>query len=386
MKKSLLALCTFLSLMSSPAFSHEVGNGGDGVKVGDDLVLRDFISKNPFKVIKNNREFLERYPEFVALIKDMSKAQPFFAMAIWNDLIDANIFFTQAELPLLPAAATALVAGKADAQIAIRSGNDIIISVPNFEMTQDREYVFLHEALHGLMKDQYSPWHHEKVRSLVRELRDNRGKYERQDMYTTLTKFGVSYFNSNWDGKAMMKGSELTDDGNYIKTMSALIQEDASAQYLCAQYNAYNPQWVEFIAKWGPYSKCPADQKIQKVFDLLYPKSVFNVDHLPDLPTFETNFGSGESLAEMNRASCEKYIQPSFIRRVNAAKKEITQALVVTKKALEDSKKEENWLMKDLIRSMAISRTSNLQTYLKLAEDSARQYQKTVNWCEKQGF
>ena len=202
------------------------GNGGDAVRVDGNLVLRDFMSKARLDSVPNNSKFLQAYPELLQLVRELSHANPNFAHAVWQDLLQAKIWVTDADLPLLPASATALIAGRAEVQIAIRNGADIIISLPALAQVRDKEYVFLHESIHGLMRGD-GPWHHEKVRSLVRYLRENRGKYQPEEVRTLFGKMEISYY--SYSDRQEIEG----------KILDVLLRADGSPEFRCALFNSY---------------------------------------------------------------------------------------------------------------------------------------------------
>jgi hypothetical protein len=241
---------------------HFEGNGGDAVLKDGNLVLRDFMQKARIDAVPDTIGYLKGYPELSQLIRDLAPGNPSFAMSIWSNLSETRLWLTDAALPLLPAAATALVAGKADVQIAIRYGNDIVISRPALAQVQDKEYVFLHEALHGLMGDASSAWHHEKVRALVRYVKENRGHYDAKAFDQILGKFQVD------------AGRPWREEGADIDAQRqvaiAMVQETGSREARCAVYTGDElslenrvipvelPQSFPLpgLSSWGDYANC----------------------------------------------------------------------------------------------------------------------------------
>ena len=185
-----------LASLSVPAISwaggHSEGNGGDGVYVDGKLTLRDFLESNSGRLteISDNVEFLKKTKDLIPLLQEISAVDPGLALSIWDQLTQANIWKTRSVLPLLPEAVTAVVEPKADVQIAIRDGNDIVIAEAAYAQVE-QSYVLAHEALHGLI-DGNGPMHHERVRAVVRYLHDKRGHYTESDLLNVLDKNNVA--------------------------------------------------------------------------------------------------------------------------------------------------------------------------------------------------
>ncbi len=193
---ALMMLPVTLASFSSPTMSwarggHAEGNGGDGVYVEGKLTLRDFIDSNSGRLVQiyDNAEFLKSAKDFIPLLQDIAFANPDLALGIWNQLMEARLWKTRTSLPVLPDGVTAYVGPKAEVQIAIREDNDIVISQDAFARVE-QSYVLAHEALHGVI-DGKGAMHHERVRAVVRYLRDNRGKYNSDELERVLVKNGA---------------------------------------------------------------------------------------------------------------------------------------------------------------------------------------------------
>ena len=356
MRKMSLISFTFFTIVgllcsTSQALTGGDSSGaGDGNYVGGELVLRDFMRTNRVDVIESNESFIKGYPEFAALIKDLADADPVFALSVWNDINQAKLWTTNSPLPLLPIAATAIVAGQADVQIAIRSHDDIIISLPALSQAQDREYVFLHEALHHLMeRDSNAPFHHEKLRSLVRYLKENRGHYDSSKMANIFNKYGVWAY---WHDTTLLNhgfigiDQEQYQDGDLTDTQYkewalavALVKEQGRFSDRCAILNDYTSTNGRLIwNQWAGYGACGdfhALGQFYKIWPKLNAPKYERMDAIDFGPHDQTSPTGWRSYVndERNIALCRLYAKPSFeasyarfSRFLNDAPREIARA------------------------------------------------------------
>ena len=189
MKRLLLSLALATSMTTSLASfaGGETSGGGDAVYVEDQLIIRDFLEASSFKTILHNEQFLHAIPDLKKLILDISKVHPELALRVVKDLMTVTLYHSSVPLPLLPASTTAFSGPKADVQLAIRSGNEIILH-PGIQKIKDASYVMVHEALHSLLSENEGPMHHHRVRAIVKYLKENRGSYDKESLQILLQK------------------------------------------------------------------------------------------------------------------------------------------------------------------------------------------------------
>ncbi|MGZ3694381.1 MAG: hypothetical protein ACXWQO_09370 [Bdellovibrionota bacterium] len=284
-KNAIFALAAIATLATSSAFAVEggtEGNGGDAVRRDGQLVLRDFIKSARLSLVQKNRDFLSQQSEFVALLKDMAAGDPYLALQVWNDLLNVKIWLTEKDLPLLPDAATSVISDKAEVQIAIRNGDDVILSMPNFRNlpADERGYVFVHESLHKLLKDQSADqrgdkedgkaWHHEEVRWFVGYLRDNRGHYDAKDLNGYLDKFSISHTDvATKTGKLMR--DLVRENGDFAQR--CVVEKKLEGE------SDFDDYFLAIVRnEWANYNKCGYSVSAKGELLKLYPamKSVYD--------------------------------------------------------------------------------------------------------------
>ncbi|MGE3759690.1 MAG: hypothetical protein AB7H97_18125 [Pseudobdellovibrionaceae bacterium] len=240
-----------------------VGNGGDAtINEKGDLILRDFLEKTNLEKLDDSKEFAESVPEFKGLVIEIMKAHPEFGLMVWNQIAANEIWVTESPLPILPAAATAVVGPKAEVQVAIRYGDRIVISVPAFERV-NKDYILLHEALHGVVNER-GAWKHEAVRAIVKAVRNMRGQMTYQKLTKLLQKNNV-YIHG--------EGRQVSQAG-----FSAMLLNKDSKTLRCALYVTYQkhstvtgglPSLQEF-GYWSDYSTC-GHTTAEDLFESKYP-------------------------------------------------------------------------------------------------------------------
>jgi hypothetical protein len=181
--KKLLTLGMTLTLMS-PIASYakqgtETSGGGDAVYVNDQMVIRDLLVQDQVESLKGYK-FLDSVPEFKPLIHLIAKANPRFASAIISDLSNAKMYMSPGALPILPYDLTTIAGKGADVQLAIRNKNEILFSRKFLDSAQ-KEYILIHEALHGILSDNSGPLHHQRVRNIVKYIYDNKNNLDAND-------------------------------------------------------------------------------------------------------------------------------------------------------------------------------------------------------------
>lgn len=250
-------------VLKEDAGGNFVGNGGDAVVKDGKVTLRDFLKENAIEQVDSSRKFAESVPEFKELVIELMKAHPMFGLAVWNQIAENEVWTTQAELPLLPETATALVGDKAEIQVAIRQGNRIIISLPAFEQV-DKASILLHEAMHGLI-DEKGAWLHENVRAVVRAVKDMRG----QMTYTKIRQLLIKSKATNFSDET------AHDKPETIENLKMMLLEKGSKTQRCALYRSFyqinSDEWIlphsmSFIAsiskgsmmldQWSDYASC----------------------------------------------------------------------------------------------------------------------------------
>jgi hypothetical protein len=167
-----LALTLMSPLASYARMGAESGGGGDAVMVNGQLVMRDMINTDQTVKIKDNLAFINKAPKFREMIHKIAKVNPEFATDIVNELLTVNIYTSPTSLPVLPYSVTTLSGKGAEVQLATRVNDDVIFA-PEFNTFSQKEDVLLHEALHGLLLENSGPFHHQRVRNIVKYIHQN---------------------------------------------------------------------------------------------------------------------------------------------------------------------------------------------------------------------
>lgn len=187
--KKILTLGLVLTLMS-PIASYakdgaESGGGGDAVMVNGQLVMRDFLNTDQTEKVKDNLAFINSVPKFREMIYKVAKANPVFANDIIGELANVSLHNSPTSLPVLPYSVTTLSGKGAEVQLATRINNDIIFA-PEYYTFPQKENVLLHEALHGLLAQNSGPFHHQRVRNIVRYIHENLDSLNENDLAQVL--------------------------------------------------------------------------------------------------------------------------------------------------------------------------------------------------------
>lgn len=189
-------LSAFMITNTTLAFTgNDKGNGGDGVMIGNELVMRDFVSRANFTQVEDTITFLDSIPGFREYIFELARTNGKFAEQVLQNLLKTTIYLSDTDLELLSANQTAVGGLKAQVQLAIRWGNEILISPKFFseEFKDQRTYLMIHESLHGIL-DGEGAIHHTRVRTIVNYLKTNRGNYNKQSLREMLDKNGVNTY------------------------------------------------------------------------------------------------------------------------------------------------------------------------------------------------
>lgn len=195
MKQAILtALCALILANSAHAFSEDLGNdkgnGGDAILVNNEMVMRDFVARTNITPIEDNFKFLHEIPGLEELLNEIAKVNGRLAYQLLSDLLRVNFFAAEDDLHLLAPGQTGIGGPKAQIQLAIRFDYDVVLS-PKFFSSQfknQRAYLMIHEALHGVLDDSQGPLHHTRVRAFVNYLKTQRGNYDRTKMDAILQK------------------------------------------------------------------------------------------------------------------------------------------------------------------------------------------------------
>lgn len=200
-------------LLSSSVFAKtgaETGGGGDAVVINGKLVIRDVIAQKSVSIIENNIEFLQSVKGFKTLIESIAKVNPEFASSIILDLSNVKFYLSASDLPLLPYTQTTM-AGEvaADVQLASRTGDDVILA-PQFLENDYTNYTLIHESLHGLLKNNAGPAHHQRVRNIVKYLYANQGSLTAEGLNEVLKKNNYAEFGARKDKYVWDKNLDST--------------------------------------------------------------------------------------------------------------------------------------------------------------------------------
>lgn len=306
----------------------DVQNGGDGIYVNGKLVLRDFLGADA-EIIRDNKAFLENIPEFMGLVKDIAKVHPQLAVQIYENVRKPNIWLTKAALPMLPVEMTTIAGTGADAQIAIRDEHDIIISLPLFNNTE-REYLLLHEALHGMVRGD-GAFKHAKVRQLTNYIKVNRNSLKRVEMDSLLDKLGVYQMSIIWHSSQNAKNKQEA-------ILSFLLLEQGDLEARCAiidyQLKKNNGFYNFKIENYGKYASCrniDSPNPRESRFDYLkqyYAISDIDIDAIPipfvygvsPRPKFWKDWEY-----RFNQEQCEKYAGAKIKKEIDKAASNIEQ-------------------------------------------------------------
>lgn len=187
MKKFLLGAVCALAVSSTSfaqMFGNDKGNGGDAVMINNEMVMRDFVARSTLTQIPDSVAFVKSIPGLKNLILEISQVQPVLATQIVLSLVDARFYTTDLPLDILPKESTAVNGVAAEVQLAVR-WNDEIILAPEFKNFKQKDYLLVHEALHGVLRDT-GAMHHQRVRAIVKYLKDNRGHYKANELNALL--------------------------------------------------------------------------------------------------------------------------------------------------------------------------------------------------------
>jgi hypothetical protein len=247
------------------------GNGGDGVFEDGELVLRD-LSRSQMQLVPNNKRYLESHTGFIDLVLELAAISPYFAKSVWMQLEEAQIWLTPETLPILPSNATGIGRRNAEVQVAIRTGRQIIISLPALEqLSSPFEYVLLHEALHGIINTS-TAMGHESVRALVRFISESRGNFNREDFFAIARSLRSPMLEDTSD-RWFIPGSRirvtalnqlfLTDGGRSPEVCSlyGAVKEmmiPGSRTQVGPYYYSYVWAYYNYVpSSWGQLANCP---------------------------------------------------------------------------------------------------------------------------------
>ncbi len=254
------------SLLPSQAQARQGGEssgGGDGIYVEGRLVLRDFLDNA--QMLADNVAFLKSINGFENLLRDIAQVHPAFAAAIWKDLKYSKIFVLDDELTLLPKESTG-VSKKVvpEEQIAIREGNNIIFSLPALARLGDQKpYLLLHEALHGLMASS-GALHHVKVRTLVSYIKNERATLKREALETLLQKLNVRMM--PYRSFLNVSAEDIFETGRVVMAGLGSFEARCAIVQDLVVNNTYDVYRLQGVEDFGEYSNCP---KVE-AFSLLY--------------------------------------------------------------------------------------------------------------------
>jgi len=310
--KNVIVVAALLMTTASMAMTkNRVGNGGDGKYVDNQLVLRDFTESA--EIILDNREFLKSIPDLESLLKDIGRAHPKFALAIAEDLLRANFYISSKKLRLLANEETSLSPEKADEQIAIRNGNDIIIAKSELDKVE-QSYLLLHESIHGLLQEE-GPFEHTRTRALVRYIKQNRHTLTKDSLTAVLEKVGY-YRSENPDSKEM--------NADVQSGLKMIISGETPVESRCALLSllkirypfmlSVDPTDLEGASFFGDNNTCNGQDSFE-LFDKLYPSlGKFRSEPYANfLETYQVTNGAPitwrtpKYLKEIYKGHCKKY-------------------------------------------------------------------------------
>lgn len=267
MKKTMLTLGLTLSLMAPMSFAGmgtETSGGGDAVYINNQMVIRDLLSHDQLTMMVSI-DFLNDVPEFKTLIGKISKANSAFAYKVIEDLMKARIYMSPRSIPVLPYEQTTIAGKSADVQLALRDKDDIIFA-PEFQDSTQKEYILIHEALHGILKDNTGAMHHQRVRNIVKYIYDNQDKLNSVDFTEFLVKNNYSESAPIKSGYENSKNRYYSEsDYNYFIKLS--MDSEAEDGLRCYFSNALPSMLRKFQAL-----NCVDDLKFD--FDAFYERKL----------------------------------------------------------------------------------------------------------------
>lgn len=201
-EKGLIMFCKTLILftclsISSLALAAKVigagsGGGGDAIMVDGKPVIRDVLGQLELISVENNIDFIQKIPGFSVLMERIAKVNPFFATQIILDLTGVTFYLSEKDLPLLPYGQTTMSGNiEAEVQLASRTGNDVILA-PKFFKNEFTKFTLIHEALHGILENNFGPAHHQRIRNIVGYLYKNQSNLKKEDLEIILSKNNFS--------------------------------------------------------------------------------------------------------------------------------------------------------------------------------------------------
>lgn len=304
------------------------GNGGDAVYQDGELVLRDLAASGTLQIIADNKEFLESFPGLIDLLEKIGAQSPELMIAIWNDLLNSAIWLSPRQLPLLPTAYTTTISRRGDVQVAVRKDRDIFIHRASLEaMTTPPEYLFVHEALHGLLNTT-DAWGHEKVRAVVRYFHDNRDKLTRTGIQNVMSRAGnianYRYFNDfsgfGLDAAVRLMQEGASEDSCHILNSSRLVSSFVSKISLSD------------FDRWKNLSTCPRgnpDDALRALYPQLRNPPRFSISFNPMISRYREQ--RKESLAQ-----CRRLADPALYKQLENHLQQTTQYVTTYEQLLNE--------------------------------------------------
>jgi len=313
---------------------HHEGNGGDGIYVNGQLVMRDFAGSAQLKLVLDNKTFLEQVPGFVDLLYDIARVSPRLALAVWQDLKHTKIYLTEGRLPLLPAHQTGLdIEQVAEVQIAIRNGREIVISQPAFEELAEPKYLLFHESIHGLLQGE-GPLHHMRVRSLTLYIRDNRDSLQEETLNRVLEKVGLTNIaDSGFLSGYIQRANAFLDEISFHDIVRSLLMSEDRLEDRCYLKEVIKEQVIgtasiiRAINEWRDYSQCPKLNLISEFSKTLPVENIFArflSAYDVNIPfVYSVKIYNDRRSKEISRNHCNEYASDSMDNLIRRAEKTV---------------------------------------------------------------
>ena len=311
------ALLLFI-IPAANAGGHRDGNSSDGVRVGEEIVMRDFVFKAKPVRVDDHMEYFRNVPGLEGLLEEVLRVAPGLGAKIFDQLARIQLWVTQESLALLPRSTTTVAGPDAEVQIALRFGDDVLVSEPALRKTTG-DYSIFREALHGFVEGE-GPIHHMKVANIISYLRENRGQLSAAGLSQVLKQNGVGQdiLNDYWLERGHLLGELLYESQAGV---ACAIQSLIKGLRFGSEVRAG-------VLVWRPsLNECPPDSHLnylEKTLPLMIqamPEELHvDIPHIIEMnETYRPGFLSGAYLRELFREWCGKYASEELISTLRAS-------------------------------------------------------------------
>jgi len=169
----ILAFCTSFGAKAQGNFQ---GNGGETVNYDGKPTLRDLIDRGAQNIVPLNQFISERVPYFPTIIDSIRRVHWYLASVLEREPKRLDIILLNGRLQPIPVdeqGGLTIVEYETE-QVAIRCGNQIILSMEIFNRMDEKNkgYLMIHEIMHSLFP-QDTPFRNLRLRTMVAVIETN---------------------------------------------------------------------------------------------------------------------------------------------------------------------------------------------------------------------